>query len=91
MQALGCFFVFFVALIFAFIAAVSNIVRALFGFTRGTQSTGADNRTQSGRTRTNTTGARTENRGASSHTASSKTKIFDDNEGEYVDYEEIKN
>lgn len=73
------------------LAAVGNILRALFGFTRGPIGTRADRQqTQSRQKYAGTAEKQTDSR-RQPQNASSKGKIFDDNEGEYVDYEEIKN
>ncbi len=89
MGPLGCIFVFFIALILAVLVAVSNIVKALFGFTRGMNPFGTDSRTQDRQTYASDAGSRSSDTGKN-QSSSSKSKIFDDNEGEYVDYEEIK-
>lgn len=73
------------------LVAVGNILRALFGFTRAPKGARAGRRqTQSRQAGTGTSGNRTDNR-QQTQNASSKNKVFDDNEGEYVDYEEVKN
>ncbi|MGL5937681.1 MAG: DUF4834 family protein [Phocaeicola sp.] len=80
---LGFFFIFILVIILLAITLLQRVVRFLFGFghkssnreeQRGGYSTGSSN----------------EKQGNSSQKSVEKRKIFDKNEGEYVEYEEVK-
>lgn len=89
-QSFGCLILFLFFLVFAIVQAVMNMVHILFPFT---------NRQKNGRTGQNRDRQRQEPHGTGGAQrpndtrmggASAKSKIFEDNEGEYVDFEEIK-
>lgn len=80
---LGFLFVIIIAVIIIGLSVVGSIFRALFGFGRRT--------TQTGHTRQSRTDASQSTEGESTDGSSHKRpKIFDKEDGEYVDFEEIK-
>lgn len=95
---LGFILILFLLIIFIGFSILGNILRVLFG--SGKRNTNYQNRTSythQGQTNHTQTDDHTENYSETSsssqktHRASgNKKKIFDDEEGEYVDYEEIK-
>lgn len=89
MGGFGCLFVFVLMFVITIIVAVMNILRALLGFIPGTKEN-KHKKTQTGRTTYSQSGTRTENQQQSSNTTQKKSKVFEDGEGEYVDFEEIK-
>ncbi len=89
MTGFGCLFVFLLMVVITIIVAVMNILRALLGFIPGSKIN-KQKKAQSGRTTYTQSGTRTESQQQSSNTANKKTKVFEDSEGEYVDFEEIK-
>ena len=80
MKALGCLFVFLFAMAVVFFMAVRNILAALFGRPKKGSASGQDARRRAGEP----------HREDHPHQDRSQGKIFDKDEGEYVDFEEIK-
>lgn len=97
---LGFLLILFLLIVFIGFSILGNILRVLFGF--GKRNTNNQNRTftytnqKTDHTSDNQSNDDTESYSESSssqkHHQSSgkKKKIFDDDEGEYVDYEEVK-
>lgn len=85
MQAgLGCFFILIFAIFFLIAGAIRNILHFLFGIPMG------NSRPQNG-TRQSYKGTRQgPSRPNSRHRRAQKGKIFGKDEGEYVDFEEIR-
>lgn len=80
MNSLGCLFLFLFAIVIGLFAAVRNIVYTLIGRPPRTQS----RRQTTGHDRT------TQEKKNTSKTKKDANKIFGKDEGEYVDFEEIK-
>ncbi len=81
MQAgIGCLLSFVFILFFFIFAAVGNILRVLFGFNNLHKRNARQQQQQT----------HTQRPHASNASPASEGKIFDKNEGEYVDFEEIK-
>lgn len=97
---LGFLLILFLLIVFIGFAILGNILRVLFGF--GKRNTHYQNRTYTHQEPKTYTQNQTsdedesfaETSSSSSHKRSrpfgNKRKIFDDDEGEYVDYEEVK-
>lgn len=94
---LGFLLILFLLIVFIGFSILGNILRVLFGF--GKRNTNYQNRTYTHQGQTNHTQAdddaenysETSSSSQKPHRASgNKKKIFDDDEGEYVDYEEVK-
>lgn len=85
MQAgLGCFFILIFAIFFLIAGAVRNIMHFLFG----SPAANGGNRSASSRSYQGT--RQSSSRPNSRHRRAQKGKIFGKDEGEYVDFEEIK-
>lgn len=97
---LGFLLILFLLIVFIGFAILGNIFRVLFGF--GRRNTHYQDRTYTDQ-RQNTyhqsegneseesyTQADSSSSGKRTRPAGNKKKIFDDDEGEYVDYEEVK-
>ena len=78
---LGFILLFILFIVLIGLALISNVLRFIFGLGKRTpkRSYGQESR-QANHTHTSTTSA----------SAPQKKKIFDDNEGEYVEFEEVK-
>lgn len=98
---LGFLLILFLLIVFIGFSILGNILRMLFGF--GKRSTDNQNRTftytnqKTVHTSDNQSNDETESYSEPSsssqehrHSSGKKRKIFDDDEGEYVDYEEVK-
>jgi len=83
MQAIGCFFILVFALVFMLAGAVGNLLRILIGWPPRTNSGPSSARTAH-------SGTRRASRPNSRHRRAQKSKIFGKDEGEYVDFEEIR-
>ncbi len=77
---LGCLFTFVFIIIFFIVAAVGNLLRVFFGFNNLHKKTARQQPRQTYTQRSNSSNA----------SSASEGKIFDKNEGEYVDFEEVK-
>lgn len=85
MQAgLGCFFILIFAIFFLIAGAIRNIVHFLFGFPT------ANNGSREGSNRSYKGTKQGKSRPNSRHRRAQKGKIFGKDEGEYVDFEEIR-
>lgn len=84
MQALGCFFVLVFAIVFMLAGAIGNILRILLGFPPRQRKDGGAS------ARPGNQGTRRASRPNSRHRRAQKSKIFGQDEGEYVDFEEIR-
>lgn len=80
MKFLGCLFVLTFLGVFLLAAAAKSILRALFG-----PQPRQDSPRQSARENRST-----QSQAKTTQTSKKRSKIFDKNEGEYVDFEEIK-
>ncbi len=88
MHILGCLGIFFIAIVVAILVAVKNILTLLFN-PGGASS--ARRRTQN--TSGNYRQSHSQSQQSTRHTQDEsprKSKVFEDNEGEYVDFEEVK-
>jgi hypothetical protein len=79
---LGFIFLFVLILIFFGLTIISGILRALFGLGR--------RRSSSERPATDGSGRTHENKKGNVRNTPKRKKLFKDNEGEYVDFEEIR-
>ena len=77
---LGFLFIIVIAVIIIGLALVGSVLRAVFGLGKRSPSSGSDRNGPN-----NNSGSR-----RYYHQTQANDKLFDDNEGEYVDYEEIK-
>lgn len=80
MNALGCLFLFLFAIVIGLFVAVRNIVYTLIGRPPHTQN----------RRQTTGHGHTSQEKKNTQHTKKDPNKIFGKDEGEYVDFEEIK-
>lgn len=95
---LGFLLILFLLIVIIGFSILGNVLRLIFGFGRrngNTQSRTYTNQRQQTYNETNDTSSNESNRSHSSSKAESnvtgnKKKIFDNDEGEYVDYEEVK-
>lgn len=85
MQVLGCLLGFFIVLLFIFVALVRGAWHLLLGKT-AFKHMGFGFNPDASRDK-----AKGQTHNASSTSAKQRNKVIDDNEGEYVDFEEIKN
>jgi hypothetical protein len=87
MGILGLFFFFFLFILFLGISIVGSVLRSVFGF--GRKSHQAHRQTYS---KEEPTADRQENDGQEEYSSTSKKrkKIYTKEDGEYVDYEEVK-
>lgn len=87
MKLTGCLLTFLVAFIITIIVAVGNVLRTLFKIKRKFESNqeGFSNQDKSQHQQNSNN-----KKHSSSSSNTNKDKLFGDNEGEYVDYEEIK-
>lgn len=88
MKLTGCLLTFLVAFIITIIVAVGNVLRTLFKIKRKFESSQEEFSTNQNKAQNQQNSNYKKNSSASSNT--NKDKVFGDNEGEYVDYEEIK-
>lgn len=80
---LGFIFFFVLIIIFFGLTILSGILRALFGFGRRNSSSARSSSANEGKhTR--------ENKKRNARNTPKRKKVFDDDEGEYVEFEEIK-
>jgi len=80
---LGFVFFFVLIIIFFGLTILSGILRALFGFGRRNSSSTRSSSTNNEGNYTN------ENKRGNARNTPKRKKVFDDDEGEYVEYEEI--
>lgn len=85
MQTLGCLTTFFFAVIIAVLVAVLNIFRALFAIKNRFKRNDSSQRSSSEERR----GQAQENNAGTKRSNGHRQKIFEDGEGEYVDFEEL--
>jgi len=77
------FIFFFVLIIIVFgLTIISGVLRALFGFGKRNST-----RSNSG----NSTDSASQNKKRSAQNTPKRKKVFEEDEGEYVDFEEVKN
>lgn len=89
MHAVGCLLFFILGVVLAIGLSLLNILRTLFGIPPKTHWT-TWNMGQQGRAGSNsTTGQQRKADPSETKNAATKHKIFDDGEGEYVDFEEV--
>ena len=83
---LGFLFIIVIAVIIIGLALVGSVLRAVFGLGKRSPSSGSDRNGPN-----NNSGSRRYYHQPQANDKGAKhKKLFDDNEGEYVDYEEIK-
>lgn len=83
---LGFALIFVLIIVIFIFALLSNLIRSIFGIGKRTPQQYQDNKTSS--TQTNNNYSSSHN--ASTTSSNGKKKIFSEDEGEYVEYEEIK-
>ena len=81
---LGFLFIIVIAVIIIGLALVGSVLRAVFGLGKRSPSSGSESRRYYHQTQAN------DKEEIITGTGAKHKKLFDDNEGEYVDYEEIK-
>lgn len=86
MQTIGCLLTFIIALIIAVLVAVRQIITRFFGVFRKMDPRQQQNDNPFG----GQNNSRTQNRKKKQKSPEGKQKLFDDNEGEYIDFEEIR-
>lgn len=84
---LGFILIFILFIVLIVIALLGNLVRAIFGLGRRTPKHFYGEKTTSSYTENNHTSAQGTSMGA---TNNGKKKIFTEDEGEYVEFEEVK-
>lgn len=83
---LGFILILIIFIVLIVIAFLGNIVRSIFGWGKRTPKHFYDERTSSNNTESNHTSAQS----TSPSSSNGKKKIFGDDEGEYVEFEEVK-
>lgn len=86
MQTIGCLLTFIIALIIAVLVAVRQIITRFFGVFRKMDPRQQQNDNPFG----GKSNSHTQNRKKKQKSPEGKQKLFDDNEGEYIDFEEIR-
>lgn len=91
MNTLGCFLFFLLGVVLAIGLSLLNIVRILFGMPPKTHWSAWNMGQHQHRPNNNdTTNQKPNSNRSQTKNAATKPKVFDDGEGEYVDFEEIK-
>lgn len=86
MQTIGCLLTFIFALVIAVLVAVRQIITRFFGVFRKMDPRQQQNDNPFG----GQSNSRAQNRKKKQKSPEGKQKLFDDNEGEYIDFEEIR-
>lgn len=86
MQTIGCLLTFIFALVIAVLVAVRQIITRFFGVFRKMDPRQQQKDNPFG----GQSNSRTQNRKKKQKSPEGKQKLFDDNEGEYIDFEEIR-
>lgn len=86
MHTIGCLLTFIFALVIVVLVLVRQIISRFFGIFRKMDPRQQQNDNPFGKQNSN---SRTQNREQQKH-SEGKQKLFEDNEGEYVDFEEIR-
>lgn len=87
MQTIGCLLTFIIALVITVLVAVRQIITRFFGVFRKMDPRQQQNDNPFGG---QSNSSRTQNRKKKQKSPEGKQKLFDDNEGEYIEFEEIR-
>lgn len=90
MQAIGCLLTFFITLIIAVLIGLLQVANRFFGIFRRMNPNQQNREYDSFGQKGNTNRSSTQKKDKKKNSQSGKQKLFDDNEGEYIDYVEIK-